>query len=774
MIKKMIFCLILLCCISPIAFAENISYDNINDIGDFNKNTNIEKLQSENVYNLQKDYYINNSATNSGNIIEQNNICLGEDYNNNSISNENLDNNNFIYNTDNVTLYANPSIDLIKTNTYLPIYRTDFDKIDSIPSYYNLADYGYVSSVKDQGQTNRCWAFAGTAALESCILKATGVEYDLSEDRLAELSNEFLPSDDTLPDEKKRNGSGKPFDVIGYYSSWLGAVKENYVQNPVNLINIQNILIIKPSSKTSTDIKNAILTYGAVVAGYYQDKNYTYFNDKNGKNYYNKYTEKDFSTEKDFLKNYIPHAVSIVGWDDNYDKNNFYTPAPGNGAWIVKNSWGNTWGNNGYFYISYYDVSFTKMGNSYTFILNDSTNYYRNYQYDIQRNAECSKDKGFFYFKNSFISSDREELVAVSSYFNKNVHYNIIINVDGYKVHDQTFRSDIDGYCTVKLKQKLNLFKGQQFEVIINNPKGTCDAYKQIRSDKTLPSDVSMVSKDGNNWTRVHGSVFCIKAFTTSVSNNLKARPNLTVDALTKYYHGPEQLIPKLTNSNTKNIQININNRTYYRTVDNKGIAKLNIDLKSGKYNASVKYVDSNFDIAVNALVTVKPTIIGKDITKYFKNDTQYNVIVYDNSGNLLRNTLVMFNINGIFYNRTTNDNGVATLNINLPPEDYIITATNLVSTEECSNKVKVLSIIESEDLSMHYLDGSTFNAKLLDGHGNPYPNQTIIFNVNGAFYNRITDNDGIARLNIRLPQGSYIITSSFNGCNKSNNIIVT
>ena len=287
-------------------------------------------------------------------------------------------------------------------------------------------------------------------------------------------------------------------------------------------------------------------------------------------------------------------------------------------------------------------------------------------------------------------------------------------------------------------------------------------------------NSVKHYSIDGNDWQFLKGGVLCIKAFTTSVFNNLKARPNLTVDDLTKYYHGPEQLIPKLTNSNTKNMQININNRTYYRTVNNNGITKLNIDLQSGKYIASVKYVDSNFDIAVNALVTVKPTIIGKDITKYFKNDTQYNVIVYDNSGNLLRNTLVEFNINGKFYNRTTNDNGVATLNINLPPQDYIITAKNLVSTEECSNKVKVLSIIESEDLYMHYLNGSTFNAKLLDGHGNPYPDQTITFNVNGIKYYRNTDNDGIARLNIRLSQGSYIITSSFNGCNKSNNIIVT
>ena len=774
MIKKIVFCLILLCCISPIAFAENISYDNINDIGHFNENTNIEKLQLENVYNLQKDYYINNSTNNNGNIIEQNNICLGKDYNNNSISNETLENNNFIHNTDNVMLYSNPTIDLIKTNTYLPIYRTDFDKINSIPSYYNLADQGYVSSVKDQGQTNHCWAFAGAAALESCILKATGIEYNLSEDKLAELSNEFLPPDDTLPDEKKRNGGGIPYDTIGYYTSWLGAVKENYTQNPINLINIQNILIIKPSKNNKDDIKKAILTYGPVVASYYQAKNQLYFNDKNGKNYYNIYDENDFNSINDFLKEYGSHSVSIVGWDDNYDKNNFHIPAENNGAWIVKNSWNDTWGNKGYFYISYDDVSFTKIQDSYTFILNDSTNYYRNYQYDIQKNGEISKD--YFYFKNIFIASDTEELVAVSSYFNKNVHYNIIINVDGYKVHDQTFRSDIDGYCTVKLKQKLNLFKGQQFEVIINNPKGSFPAcgQKVLSNSKKLPENVSMISTDGNNWRFLKGGVLCIKAFTTSVFNKLKVRPNLTVNNLTKYYHGPEQLIPKLTNSNTKNIQININNVTYYRTVNNNGITTLNIDLKSGKYIASVKYVDSNFDIAVNALVTVKPTIIGKDITKYFKNDTQYNVIVYDNSGNLLRNTLVMFNINGIFYNRTTNDNGVATLNINLPPQDYIITAKNLVSTEECSNKVKVLSIIESEDLYMHYLDGSTFNAKLLDGHGNPYPNQTITFNVNGAFYNRITDNNGIARLNIRLPQGSYIITSSFNGCNKSNNIIVT
>ena len=456
MIKKIVFCLILLCCISTISFAENP--DNVNDIGDFNKiNTNIEKLQSENVYNLQKDYYINNSANNSGNIIKQNNICLSENYNNNSINNENLDNNNFIYNTDNVTLYANPSIDLIKTNTYLPIYRTDFDKIDSIPSYYNLADHGYVSSVKNQSIGN-CWAFAGVAALESCILKATGIEYNLSEYRLTELSNEFLPSDDTLPDEKKRNGGGNLFNVIGYYTSWLGAVKENYSpQNPVNIVNVQNVLFIKPSNEfydNKNDIKKAILTYGAVATSYYHNNSYPY-----KFNYYNNNKNKT-----------IDHGAVIVGWDDNYDKNNFYTPATSNGAWIVKNSWGNTWGNKGYFYISYDDVSFAKIQDSYTFILNDSTNYYKNYQYDIQKNSELPYESAS-YFKNIFSASDNGELVAISSYFNKGVKYNIIINIDGNKYHEQRFISNIDGYFTVKLNKKLKISKGRQFEVIINNPK---------------------------------------------------------------------------------------------------------------------------------------------------------------------------------------------------------------------------------------------------------------------------------------------------------------
>ena len=71
----------------------------------------------------------------------------------------------------------------------------------------------------------------------------------------------------------------------------------------------------------------------------------------------------------------------------------------------------------------------------------------------------------------------------------------------------------------------------------------------------------------------------------------------------------------------------------------------------------------------------------------------------------------------------------------------------------------------------MHYRDGSKFIVHLVDGQGNPYPNQTITFNINGVLYNRITDSGGHARLNINLQPGYYIITSSFNGASISNTI---
>ena len=90
------------------------------------------------------------------------------------------------------------------------------------------------------------------------------------------------------------------------------------------------------------------------------------------------------------------------------------------------------------------------------------------------------------------------------------------------------------------------------------------------------------------------------------------------------------------------------------------------------------------------------------------------------------------------------------------------------------ANNIKVLPVLNASDITMKYLDGSQFKANLVDGQGKAYKDQFVTFNINGKFYNRLTDSNGQAALNIRLPPGEYIITSSFNGANIANKITIT
>ena len=142
--------------------------------------------------------------------------------------------------------------------------------------------------------------------------------------------------------------------------------------------------------------------------------------------------------------------------------------------------------------------------------------------------------------------------------------------------------------------------------------------------------------------------------------------------------------------------------------------------------------------------------------------------------GNLLKNVSVRFNINGVFYSRLTNDYGVARLNINLNPGEYILTAENPVTGELRSNLITVLpSIVENHDLNMYYRNGSQFIVRLLGSDGNAVSGEEVTFNINGVFYTRVSDSEGYARLNINLNPGNYIITAEHNGCRVSNNVLV-
>ena len=266
-----------------------------------------------------------------------------------------------------------------------------------------------------------------------------------------------------------------------------------------------------------------------------------------------------------------------------------------------------------------------------------------------------------------------------------------------------------------------------------------------------------------------------------TITVNKNTRTTLIMDDVVKYFGGSQKLIAKLVDGFgnpivNATVYFTINGVVYARITDENGTASIAIRLLPGEYKASALFNGTDdYDMAaVNASVLVKNTILGNDTTLYFRNGTQYVAKFLDSNGKALANTDVKFNINGVFYTRVTDENGIARLNIRLDPASYIITAYNPVTGEQKANNITVLPRIIAKDLSMKYLDGSSFNATLVDGQGKAISGVNITFNINGVFYHRTTNADGVTKLNIRLMPGEYIITSMYDECWASNKIIIS
>lgn len=253
--------------------------------------------------------------------------------------------------------------------------------------------------------------------------------------------------------------------------------------------------------------------------------------------------------------------------------------------------------------------------------------------------------------------------------------------------------------------------------------------------------------------------------------------PTIIGNNITKIYKNDTQYYVTIFDVNNKTlanttVTFHLNGINYNRITDSNGRAKLNINLDPGTYIVTAR--NSNTTEMIENKIVVLPNIVeNNDLEKYYRNGSQYWVKLLNVDGTPVKeNQMVTFNVNGVFYNRTTNASGYVKLNINLQPGDYIITA----EYKGCSvsNKIKVKPVLFADDLTKKYGTPDQFKTKLIDGQGNPLANTNITFNINGVFYNRTTDNAGIAKLNIRLMAGEYIITSCYNECYISNKITIT
>lgn len=259
-----------------------------------------------------------------------------------------------------------------------------------------------------------------------------------------------------------------------------------------------------------------------------------------------------------------------------------------------------------------------------------------------------------------------------------------------------------------------------------------------------------------------------------SVYSKVVVKTTIEGKDLVKMYKNETQFFAAFLGTDGKplsniDVTFNINGVFYTRQTDENGVARLNINLRPDVYILTA--INSVTGESKGFNITVKSLIESNDLTKYYRNDSNFEVKIYNKDGTLAINKEVTFNINGVFYQKTTDSNGISRLGIALRPGNYII--TTIVDGLDIGNNINVLPTLVTSDLSMKYLDGSNFTVQTLDGRGNPLAKQNISFNINGRFYYRVTDDEGMASLNIRLMPGEYIITSYWNDFEVGNTVKV-
>ena len=405
------------------------------------------------------------------------------------------------------------------------------------PVTYDLRSLGKVTSIKNQLSSGSCWDFATYSSLESSLLPSEN--RDFSENNLKNNSG-F---------DYGVNDGGNELMSTAYLARWDGPINEsddpynpNSTVSPTNLTtqkHIQEVLWL-PDRVSSTDnntIKDSIMKNGAI----YSTLNYEEF-----------YFNKKYNTYYDFDQFYGSnnHAVSIVGWDDQYDKNKFKNSSTGqvpagNGAFIVRNSWGTAWGDKGYFYVSYYDENIG-IDNAVFNGVEPTTNYANIYQYDplglVTFIGNADEGDKSSWFSNVFTASSSENLSAVSFYTAiPNTSYEVYVcsnyndpsDLATARVLKKSGFISVPGYHTIALSSVAPITKGKKFGVIVKVTTSELgyeipveDSIAGYSSSATASAGQSFYSSSGSTWSDLTtdydtSANVCLKAFTQSVITGL-------------------------------------------------------------------------------------------------------------------------------------------------------------------------------------------------------------------------------------------------------------
>ncbi len=391
------------------------------------------------------------------------------------------------------------------------------ESTENFPSYWYAGDEGRAPTVKDQGVYETCWAITATSALEAALLP----------DRQVVFSADHVT---------RRNGfsagisdGGDYLMLMAYFCGWQGPVTEEQDPygdefSPEGLLpaaHVQEIRLLKDASRE--EIKEQIMSCGSVQTSLYMDRETA----SDGSGYY----------RADTAAYYYPepadetHDVLIVGWDDAFSAECFATDPGQDGAWICQNTWGNDFGEDGLFYVSYADPVLAGTVIAYTRV-EDPDNYDHIYQYDECGWQGLQGYGGSCMFANVFTAQTEETLSAVGFYaVGPDTSYTV------YLVHDFTGTDSFDqreplqegsftdaGFYTVDLDIPQDLHAQERFAVAvdIDTPGVDNPAAVEYRADEytatvTTEGKESYLSPDGSYWENTQEKFetnVCLKAYT--------------------------------------------------------------------------------------------------------------------------------------------------------------------------------------------------------------------------------------------------------------------
>ncbi|NEP77055.1 MAG: hypothetical protein F6K39_02065 [Okeania sp. SIO3B3] len=397
-----------------------------------------------------------------------------------------------------------------------------FDMLQSVqmlPSKYDLRQLGRLTPIRNQGGCGACWAFSALASVESVLMGAEA--WDFSENNMKnEHGFNYGPcagGNFSMAAAYLARGQGPVNEQDDPYQSSTSP-KDVLAQKLVQGI---KYLPGRTSSLDNDEIKRAVMEHGAVsVSMHWEGGSY------NG-------SKRAYHYPGTMVTN---HGVNVVGWDDDYPAGNFKSPPPGNGAFIVRNSWGSGWGESGYFYISYYDNRTAKSTNIVVDQMLPADQNRNVYQYDemgwITSTGYGSESS---WMANVFTAEGQELLETVAFYAPKeNTQYRVEIHLNPNNgplsnqgaVVSQSGTMASRGLRSVALQEPVALEPGQRFAVAVwvkvpgySFPLPVERRYKGYAENVTHTAGQSYISNSGSNWVdySVNKGNVCVKAYTKNV-----------------------------------------------------------------------------------------------------------------------------------------------------------------------------------------------------------------------------------------------------------------